>query len=607
MNTIVNLLRKQRSENVDSSKRIMLAKQYLDFFPNSIYIKEELALAIWHHDPLKSLLILNTIESSQHCDEQLMRRICYNKFLLLHMISNQENETGFHLDYPIPHTLPLVSFSITTCQRLDLFTKTMYSFLNNFKDLHLIFEWICVDDNSSQHDRDVMKTTFPFMHFIWKPVEQSGHASSMQIIRSYVKTPYLIHIEDDRVLVDPNCYISNMMSILKHDKDLGQVVFNHNYAETLDDDIIGGKLKCTNDGYFYFEHEYLTTDDERTDFHQRHGYGKTIHYYPHFSLSPSMIKTEIFATCQFKSVLKFEYMFALDYTQAGYKTAFLPGFHFKHVGRLTSEIFDPAKFNAYDLNNTDQFTTRTTFKLLLINLDRRVDRMNLVYQQKLPPFERISAVDGNELNNDDVVLRINQLCGHGDYNLRTGVVGCALSHLKCYKRLLSDDDVDGYIILEDDVYIPSDVNKNQKNISLNTKLNRIFRVLEMKGEAIHLVFFTHVPKYNNVTLNQHIVTTKSYEEACDFSIGGTGCYYISKQAARLVFHYVYNNGIDCPIDVILYRLLNHIRGYFVLPPLISQMGSTPSDIQHTQSVKKINNDGNHCFETTFNDLFTVLK
>lgn len=214
-------------------------------------------------------------------------------------------------------------------------------------------------------------------------------------------------------------------------------------------------------------------------------FGKNCKLLSSFSLAPSMINTKIFQKCKFKNVLKFEYVFALDYTNAGYKTAFLPGFHFKHVGRLTSELNDPSKFNAYDLNNIEQFTFQTRYKFCLINLDRRVDRLNLVYNQKLPAFERISAIDGNELNMyKNTVLKINQLCGHGDYNLRSGVVGCALSHLKLYKRLLSDNDNDGYIIMEDDIAIQP----SQENVPLKIKVDRIFRVLELKGEPINLVF-----------------------------------------------------------------------------------------------------------------------
>lgn len=606
MNNIVSFLRKQRQENKDHNTRISLATQYLEFFPQCIYIKEELALAIWFNDPLKSLQILNDIENSRQYEEHIMRRICFNKLLLLKHLS--ATETCKNPEYPILHFVPLITFSITSCQRLDLFIETINSFLNNFKDKHLIFEWICVDDNSDENDRNIMKQKFPFINFIWKTIEQAGHATSMQIISEKVKTPYLIHIEDDRILIDPKFYIADMISILEHDENLGQVVFNHNYTETLDDDIIGGLLKRTNDGVFYFQHEYITLENERQNFYLRHGSGKTVNYYPHFSLAPSMINTKIFQKCKFKNVLKFEYVFALDYTNAGYKTAFLPGFHFKHVGRLTSELNDPSKFNAYDLNNIEQFTFQTRYKFCLINLDRRVDRLNLVYNQKLPAFERISAIDGNELNMyKNTVLKINQLCGHGDYNLRSGVVGCALSHLKLYKRLLSDNDNDGYIIMEDDIAIQP----SQENVPLKIKVDRIFRVLELKGEPINLVFFTIVPKYYDMKHSSSIkLEKKSYEEACEFSIGGTGCYYISKNMAKLVFDYINNNGIDCPIDVILYRLLNHINGYFVLPPLFSQIGSTPSDILNTHSIDKIERIDTPpigSFEIIINKLFTLLK
>ncbi len=42
-----------------------------------------------------------------------------------------------------------ITFTMTTCKRLDLFVPTMNSFLRCCTDRHLISRWIIVDDNSS--------------------------------------------------------------------------------------------------------------------------------------------------------------------------------------------------------------------------------------------------------------------------------------------------------------------------------------------------------------------------------------------------------------------------------------------------------------------------
>src|SRR6185295_941723 len=61
-----------------------------------------------------------------------------------------------------PSADPVVTLSITTCKRLDLFVRTMTSFLNACQDIDLIDHWLCVDDASSDADRAEMQRLFPF-------------------------------------------------------------------------------------------------------------------------------------------------------------------------------------------------------------------------------------------------------------------------------------------------------------------------------------------------------------------------------------------------------------------------------------------------------------
>ena len=71
--------------------------------------------------------------------------------------------------------------------------------------------------------------------------------------------------------------------------------------------------------------------------------------------------------------------------------------------------------------------------------------------------------------------------------MRPGVIGCALSHLKLYKRLLHHDDsdtVDGYVIFEDDVTSNDNFIKQMKK--------DIHQSLENRGEKPDLIFFTTV-------------------------------------------------------------------------------------------------------------------
>lgn len=561
---------------------IALGKELLSVYPDSNIIREEMALSHYWIDSdnldhkYKGNRLLNEIEESRHGDVDVMNRVQFNKKFFMQVLDKHE-ETRPYKPYEVSlYKLPLVTFSITTCRRLDLFIRTMTGFLENCLDRHLIHRWICIDDNSSEEDRQTMKEMFPFFEFVWKTPEEKGHPESMQIITNMVKTPYLIHVEDDRMLLDKRHYIKDMIDIFNHDRSIGQVAFNHNYMETVNDDIKGGDLQKTGNNVFYYVHEYCPTDEDKVRFFKKHGCCVSCNYYPHFTLSPSMVRTAVFNKVAFNKEKSFEFNFGLRYVASGFKTVFLPGFHIKHIGRLTSEINDFNKYNAYDLLDTEQFQEKTRYKSFLINLDRRPDRMEQIEKQKahLPAdMERVSACDGTKLI---VNPRLRSLCRRkGNYFMRPGVIGCALSHLKLYDRLLhhEPDDIDGYVVFEDDVTVDENFLK---------QMRRTFTITENKGERPDLIFFTTVPRF----FDKHhfsvkgIVRKRTLKEIAEDSVGGTGCYYISKKGAKAVLDYLELHTLDVAIDIVLFRLAPKIVIFFVQPPIITQYEKNAvSDVQ----------------------------
>ena len=572
---------------------ICLGNELLKVYPKSNILKEELALSYYWsgcNNPenlRKGNQILNEIRMSRHSDLDLFNRVEFNKNFFMKALDSIQN---INPDIFEPHftnpvvlcKLPLVTFSITSSRRLDLFVKTINSFLRNCLDHHLIYRWICVDDNSSEDDRRVMKELFPFFEFIWKTPEEKGHPESMKMISNLIKTPYFIHIEDDRMLVDQRHYIKDMLNILEHDKTIGQVGFNHNYMETIDDDIKGGILQKTKDGVFYYIHEYCPNETTKNEFNQKYGQCKSCNYYPHFTLSPSMIRTAIFNKVGFYNEKSFEFQFAKRYVSVGYKTSFLPGFHIKHIGRLTSEIYDMDKYNAYDLLDTKQFQEKTRYKSFILNLDRRPDRLEKIKQQKnyLPEnLEYVSACDGTKLK---INSRLRSLCRRkGDYFMRPGVIGCALSHIKLYEQLLYNEleEIDGYVIFEDDVVADE---------NFNYRMKRIFTIMENKGENPDIIFFTTVPKgYNNHNYSERgIIRKTTLDHIIKDSVGGTGCYYISKRGAKAALDYIEQNTLNVPIDVVLFYLAPKIVILFVQPPIITQYEeNTISDVQADYNVR----------------------
>ena len=584
---------------------IFLGEKFLKFIPDSNIIKEDMAISFYwlkkngpcpsnmtcteietsRLDEIKniktSIGLINQILESKPQDKDLLVRSLFNHQFFIEKL---EDLTSGVIDTKKPHVypdiskLPLITFSITTCRRLHLFKATMKAFIENFKDINLIHRWICIDDNSSVEDREEMKKDWPFFEFIWKTPEQKGHPKSMQILTSMITTPYLIHIEDDRLLLDRRHYVKEMIDILESDAALGQVVFNKNYKETATENICGGVEKTTPRRTLYYEHEHCITDEEICNFNKRHNNITALncYYYPHFSLTPSMIRTDIFKTLKFEDELCFEYKFAQRYVSSGFKTAFLPGYYFKHIGRLTSDKHS-LTCNAYDLLTTPQFFDITKYKSFVINLAKRTDRLNRLkrYSSFLPPDTAVMpACDGYMLIRTP---RLYSLCEKCDYQMRPGVIGCALSHLVLYHKLLFDEDVDGYLIFEDDV---------TPDKAFMSKLHRVLIVLKNRNAVADLIFFTTVLKNENHKFREEGVIRKRDRQDINVdSIGGTGCYYISKNAAMVVFDYIENNTLDVAIDALLFNISHLVATYFVQPCIISQRDvSCVSNVQHDHDI-----------------------
>lgn len=97
---------------------------------------------------------------------------------------------------------------------------------------------------------------------------------------------------------------------------------------------------------------------------------------------------------------------------------------------------------------------------LVINLDDSIERMESV-AAKLSAlnisFERVSAVNGRSLTDMEFTNLVYPL-DHFDSKVRftrqltRGEVGCFLSHIKCWQKLLASDE-DWALIMEDDIQI----------------------------------------------------------------------------------------------------------------------------------------------------------
>jgi len=313
----------------------------------------------------KCLEILIYVIDHYPLDSEAFKRLIGN---LSFCISKCKND---FTDYPgdivknLPYKYPnaTVTFTITTCKRLDLFTRTMNSFLRCCLDLNLIAEFICVDDNSSEEDRQKMKELYPFFRFIWKDQSSKGHAKSMNILRQEVKTPYVFSCEDDWQFITPRHYIRDALLIISENPQIGQVLINRNYAETeADHNIVGGHWNRTSTGLNYILHEYYPLKSKELAAFEKRNPGPHNAYWPFYSLRPSLFRRNIWDVigpyCE--DPCHFEMEYAYRYVEAGYQSCFFPAIYCLHIGRLTSER-ETSLSNAYDLNNVCQYI-QTSFE-----------------------------------------------------------------------------------------------------------------------------------------------------------------------------------------------------------------------------------------------------
>lgn len=286
--------------------------------------------------------------------------------------------------------------SMTTCKRFDLFEKTVNSFLNCCTDIDKIDHWLCVDDNSSQEDRNKMKKQYPFFEFIWKDETQKGHYTSMNIIRKYAldnNVEYLLHMEDDFHFVQKRDYIADCMRIFNESPKIGQVLFNINYAEVelSKRKCRGGHLKKCKDGSRYYIHEhYDTSSKEYHAFTERHKGHGTCGYWPHFSFRPSIVKTEVYKQLgSFFNTAHFEMQYANEYVARGYVSAFFDSFCCIHTGKKT---WENNGINSYHLNKTGQFTLTNDELYVNVISNQNIEEWKTFKESavdKLPYFIRV--------------------------------------------------------------------------------------------------------------------------------------------------------------------------------------------------------------------------
>jgi GR25 family glycosyltransferase involved in LPS biosynthesis len=450
---------------------------------------------------------------------------------------------------------PLVLITFTTCKRLDLFRQTMNSILTNWTDINKIDYWFCVDDNSSREDRDQMREMYPWFDYYMKTVAERGHRASMNIIwnkLAHLKPTYWIHMEDDFLFHYKGEYVLTGL----FDETVKQICYNRNYAETSIDERVKGHLP--------YKHGLVIHDHKHGTFNYQN-----CHYWPNYSFRPSIVDAAtILSLGNYDSPNTFfEMDYAVKWTAAGYKTAFVDRITCTHIGKLTK---DTTTANAYELNGVAQFNgtiekKETAPVIKVVNLKRRPDRKAATIERLDGlNYEFVEAVDGSQLTPTKELFKLFK---GNDFGNRKGFIGCALSHYNLWKQLLDDAKNEYYVIFEDDFSLTLDFKESFRSL-----------ISEFPTRDVLFMGCTHTRTSSDAMRMQPLNRTNY--------IGGTFAYSINKRGAQKMIDYINNNGIKHGIDYVM-KITPDMEMYECCPSIVlseyALSTTTDSDIQHDYS------------------------
>jgi len=305
-----------------------------------------------------------------------------------------------------------------------------------------------------------------------------------------------------------------------------------------------------------------------------------------------------------QNISHFELEYSQRYVNNGYVSAFLESIYCLHIGRLTSQRFDKSIPNAYELNNEFQFADKElnihcpseknqidSIKSFVINLDRRSDRFRS-FNDNMPiiKYTRFSGIDGSLLKPNKQLQKIFE---GNDYNMRVGLVGCAMSHIKLLIELSnSQDDSDKFFILEDDVrFVPKFLEK----------FNNI--LIELENINWDLVYLGHhlYPRYKTddcYDKEQPIQLIKTSSSLSLIkSMGGFFAYLVNKKGAIKLLEFINKTGMTNAIDTMQQKAITeaNMDTFYCYPHMVYSECVLPdvqinSDIQYNFNSLSMNED-----------------
>jgi GR25 family glycosyltransferase involved in LPS biosynthesis len=425
------------------------------------------------------------------------------------------------------------------------------------------------------------------------------------MIFDIVQTPYVFNIEDDWEFFFSDDYITKMLYVLTHsDQKIGQVLVNLNYAEdTTHYSSVKGATSYVIGDISYWIHNHYTGEELHYQ-NQKLGCSNSL-YWPHFSLRVGITRMDVLREIGpfNEKANHFEMEYANRYTSSGYKTAFLNGVFCLHIGRRTYERHTE-KTNAYDLNRENQFGESSTIerrsddtikstqspkqieiRTFVINLKRRVDRLQTFVNTNEGKIVSFDVVDGFDGKNGQTSHKIMKAFKSGDYDYRSGIVGCAISHVNVWKLFLQDRTTEYAIILEDDVDVCH--NFQDKIVYLIQRYQEQFDVIMLHQnpwQKMHFEFQLGIPKADFLTV----------EQAFKQNMGSAAAYIVSRKGATQLLQHVSEKGMYNAVDWVIMKSGAIQRVLYSVPQLVKancfQTGQADTDIQTDYTKLKWSDD-----------------
>jgi len=133
-----------------------------------------------------------------------------------------------------------------------------------------------------------------------------------------------------------------------------------------------------------------------------------------------------------------------------------------------------------------------------------------------------------------------------EFQYRRGIIGCTLSNINLWKKLVNDNEYSYYLILDDDVFFT----KNAKEILNNLKIPNDCDILYLGiNEDMEIELNKDI---NELSKNKYRII-KNPKTNIGTICNGTFSYIISKKYAKKLLSIIDKQGIQNAIDSFIFR------------------------------------------------------